>query len=262
MRHCERAPRKRKAASRMSAEVEGDADERWQKMISLGFRCAPLDFRCRTNELTAGKVAANLESPRSRIYRNSPVEPCVGQEFESEAEAHVFYNAYATSVGFIVRVSKLSRSRIDNSTIGRIFVCNKEGYRMTDKRENVIRQRAETRVGCKAMIMVRKVKSVSWVVTCFVKEHTHPLAGPGGGRRDFIYEQYPGEWDRIRELNQQLTAEKKRSVTYKRHLEVEHIDVDEYNETLLKKIQHIVDNVKEMESKEEQSQLNFQSATL
>ncbi|KAL4355769.1 hypothetical protein AHAS_Ahas09G0019800 [Arachis hypogaea] len=205
-------------------------------------------------ELTAGKVAANLESPRSRIYRNSPVEPYVGQEFESEVEAHVFYNAYATSVGFIVRVSKLSRSRIDNSTIGRIFVCNKEGYKMTDKRENVIRQRAETMVGCKAMIMTINKRSL--------KEHTHPLAGPGGGRRDFIYEQYPGEWDRIRELNQQLTAEKKRSVTYKRHLEVEHIDVDEYNESLLKKIQHIVDNVKEMESKEEQSQLNFQSATL
>ncbi|QHN86142.1 Protein FAR1-RELATED SEQUENCE [Arachis hypogaea] len=142
-------------------------------------------------ELTAGKVAANLESPRSRIYRNSPVEAYVGQEFESEAEAHAFYNAYATSVGFIVRVSKLSRSRIDNSAIGQIFVCNKEGYRMTDKRENVIRQRVKTRVGCKAMIMVRKVKSGSWVVTRFVKEHTHLLAGPGGGRRDFIYEQYP-----------------------------------------------------------------------
>ncbi|QHN79210.1 protein FAR1-RELATED SEQUENCE 1-like [Arachis hypogaea] len=212
-------------------------------------------------ELTAGKVAANLESPRSRIYRNSPVEPYVGQEFESEAEAHAFYNAYATSVGFIVRVSK-ARSRIDNSAIGRIFVCNKEGYRMTGKRENVLRQRAETRVGCKAMIMVRKAKSGSWVVTHFVKEHTHPLAGPGGGRRDFIYEQYSGERDRIRKLNQQLTAEKKRSVTYKRHLELILEHIDEYNESLSKKIQHIVDNVKEMESKEEQSQLNFQLATL
>ncbi|KAL1295482.1 hypothetical protein AAHE18_19G214700 [Arachis hypogaea] len=202
-----------------------------------------------------------LKPGKKRCSWNSPVEPYVGQEFESEAEAHAFYNAYATSVGFIVRVSK-ARSRIDNSAIGRIFVCNKEGYRMTGKRENVLRQRAETRVGCKAMIMVRKAKSGSWVVTHFVKEHTHPLAGPGGGRRDFIYEQYSGERDRIRKLNQQLTAEKKRSVTYKRHLELILEHIDEYNESLSKKIQHIVDNVKEMESKEEQSQLNFQLATL
>ncbi|XLR40086.1 hypothetical protein S83_024746, partial [Arachis hypogaea] len=52
-------------------------------------------------ELIADKVAANLESPKSRIYRNSPVEPYVGHESESEAEAHAFYNTYATSVGFI-----------------------------------------------------------------------------------------------------------------------------------------------------------------
>ncbi|XVE84511.1 hypothetical protein DITRI_Ditri17bG0019600 [Diplodiscus trichospermus] len=117
-------------------------------------------------------------------------EPYVGQEFESEAAAHAFYNAYATSVGFIIRVSKLSRSRRDGSAIGRALVCNKEGFRMPDKREKIVRQRAETRVGCRAMILVRKVSSGKWVVTKFVKEHTHPLT-PGKGRRDCIYDQYP-----------------------------------------------------------------------
>ncbi|KAF2314743.1 hypothetical protein GH714_033415 [Hevea brasiliensis] len=53
-------------------------------------------------------------------------EPYVGQEFESEAAAHAFYNAYATCLGFIIRVSKLSRSRRDGSAIGRALVCNKE----------------------------------------------------------------------------------------------------------------------------------------
>lgn len=117
-------------------------------------------------------------------------EPYVGQEFESESAAHAFYNAYATEVGFIVRVSKLSRSRRDGTAIGRALVCNKEGFRMPDKREKIVRQRAETRVGCRAMIMVRKVSSGKWVVTKLVKEHTHPLT-PGKGRRDFVYEQYP-----------------------------------------------------------------------
>ncbi|KAG6730724.1 hypothetical protein I3842_01G094700 [Carya illinoinensis] len=117
-------------------------------------------------------------------------EPYVGQEFESEAAAHAFYNAFATRVGFVIRVSKLSRSRRDGSAIGRALVCNKEGYRMPDKREKIVRQRAETRVGCRAMILVRKVSSGKWIVTKFVKEHTHPLT-PGKGRRDCIYDQFP-----------------------------------------------------------------------
>ncbi|XP_024931430.3 protein FAR1-RELATED SEQUENCE 5 isoform X1 [Ziziphus jujuba] len=204
-------------------------------------------------------------------------EPYVGQEFESEAAAHAFYNAYATRVGFIIRVSKLSRSRRDGSAIGRALVCNKEGYRMPDKREKIVRQRAETRVGCRAMILVRKVTSGKWVVTKFVKEHAHPLT-PGKGRRDCIYDQYPktillwilestkksvfncsigighnyNEHDKIRELSQQLAVEKKRAATYKRHLELIFEHIEEHNETLSKKIQHIVDSVKEMETKEQQ----------
>ncbi|KAJ6741196.1 FAR-RED IMPAIRED RESPONSIVE (FAR1) FAMILY PROTEIN [Salix purpurea] len=62
-------------------------------------------------------------------------EPYFGQEFDSEAAAHAFYNAYATRTGFVIRVSKLSRSRRDGSAIGRALVCNKEGFRMPDKRE-------------------------------------------------------------------------------------------------------------------------------
>ncbi|XP_044467104.1 protein FAR1-RELATED SEQUENCE 6-like isoform X1 [Mangifera indica] len=179
-------------------------------------------------------------------------EPYVGQEFESEAAAHAFYNTYATRVGFIIRVSKLSRSRRDGSAIGRALVCNKEGYRMSDKREKIVRQRAETRVGCRAMILVRKVSSGKWVVTKFVKEHTHPLT-PGKGRKDCIYDQYPNEHDKIRELSQQLAIEKKRAATYKRHLELIFEQIEEHNESLSKKIQPIVDRVREIEDKEQKS---------
>uniref|UniRef100_A0A5B7B163 FAR1 domain-containing protein n=1 Tax=Davidia involucrata TaxID=16924 RepID=A0A5B7B163_DAVIN len=181
-------------------------------------------------------------------------EPYVGQEFESEAAAHAFYNAYATRVGFIIRVSKLSRSRRDGTAIGRSLVCNKEGFRMPDKREKIVRQRAETRVGCRAMILVRKVTSGKWVVTKFVKEHTHPLT-PGKGRRDLIYDQYPNEHDKIRELSQQLAIEKKRAATYKRHLELVFEHIEEHNQSLSKKIQDIVDSVREMESREQQKSL-------
>ncbi|KAK8972411.1 hypothetical protein V6N11_018600 [Hibiscus sabdariffa] len=181
-------------------------------------------------------------------------EPYIGQEFESEAAAHAFYNGYATRVGFVIRVSKLSRSRRDGSAIGRALVCNKEGFRMPDKREKIVRQRAETRVGCRAMILVRKVSSGKWVVTKFVKEHTHPLA-PGKGRRDCIYDQYPNEHNKIRELTQQLAIEKKRAATYKRHLELIFEQIEEHNESLSKKIQHIVNHVHEMENKEHQNRV-------
>ncbi|XP_076959100.1 uncharacterized protein LOC143635089 [Bidens hawaiensis] len=181
-------------------------------------------------------------------------EPYIGQEFESEAAAHAFYNAYATRVGFVVRVSKLSRSRRDGTAIGRALVCNKEGFRMPDKREKVVRQRAETRVGCRAMILVRKVSSGKWEITKFVKEHTHPLT-PGKGRRDLIFDQYPNEHDKIRELSQQLAIEKRRSATYKRHLEMIIKHIEEHNQSLSKKNKDIVDSVKEMESKEMQSHI-------
>ncbi|KEH30333.1 protein FAR1-RELATED SEQUENCE 7 isoform X4 [Medicago truncatula] len=180
----------------------------------------------------------------------SAEEPYVGQEFESEAAAHAFYNAYAAEVGFIIRVSKLSRSRKDGTAIGRALVCNKEGYRMPDKREKIVRQRAETRVGCRAMIMMRKINSGKWVITKFVKEHTHPL-NPGSSRRD-MFEIYPNEHDKIRELSQQLAIEKKRSVTYKRQLEVIFDYIEEHNVGLSRKMQRIVDSVKEMEPKEEE----------
>ncbi|KAK8703543.1 hypothetical protein V6N13_047198 [Hibiscus sabdariffa] len=188
-------------------------------------------------------------------------EPYVGKEFESEAAAHAFYNAYATRVGFIVRVSKLSRSRRDGSPIGRALVCNKEGFRMPDNREKIMRQRAETRVGCRAMILVRKVSSGKWVVTKFVKEHTHLLT-PGKGQRDCIYDQYPNEHHKIRELTQQLAIEKKRAATYKRHLELIFEQIEEYNGSLSKKIQHIVESVREIEDNEQQSRYHISSLIL
>jgi len=51
-----------------------------------------------------------------------------------------------------------------------------------------------------------------------------------------------------------LAIEKKRSATYKRHLELIFEHIEEHNESLSKKIQHIVESVKEMETKEQQSQ--------
>ncbi|KAL3849367.1 hypothetical protein ACJIZ3_011249 [Penstemon smallii] len=203
------------------------------------------------------KLDDDSHSPEGELFQLEDLEvvdcdePYLGQEFETEAAAHAFYNTYATRVGFVIRVSKLSRSRRDGSAIGRALVCNKEGFRMPDKREKVVRQRTETRVGCRAMILVRKVSCGKWVVTKFVKEHTHPLT-PGKGRRDLIIDQYPNEHDKIRELSQQLAIEKKKVASYKRHLEMIFEHIEEHNQSLSNKIQDIVKSVREMEESEDQ----------
>lgn len=66
------------------------------------------------------------------------------------------------------------------------------------------------------------------------------------------------EHDKIRELSQQLAAEKKRSATYKRHLEMIFEHIEEHNQSLSKKIQDIVHNVRELESRDQHHHRQFQ----
>lgn len=106
------------------------------------------------------------------------LEPYEGMEFESEEVAKSFYSAYSRRVGFNMRVSTYYRSKRDKSIISRLFVCSKEGYYVKKDvvtEGKIKRPREATRVGCKAMIMVKKSNSGKWVVSKFEKEHNHPL---------------------------------------------------------------------------------------
>ncbi|XP_042494796.1 protein FAR1-RELATED SEQUENCE 5-like [Macadamia integrifolia] len=110
------------------------------------------------------------------------LEPYEGMEFESEEAAKAFYNSYARRVGFSTRVSMSRRSRRDGAIIQRSFVCAKEGFRVEKDRPGsdgkVKRPRAVTRVGCKAMLVVKIQESGKWVVSGFEKEHNHELVPP------------------------------------------------------------------------------------
>ncbi|XP_078437791.1 protein FAR1-RELATED SEQUENCE 9-like [Wolffia australiana] len=112
-------------------------------------------------------------------------EPYVGMEFESEEAAKLFYMAYASRVGFSVRISKSRRSRNDESIIMRRFVCSKEGFHM--KKEASAgggdegkrrRKRTSIREGCQAMIEVIQKYYGRWVVTKFAPEHNHAVLPP------------------------------------------------------------------------------------
>ena len=64
----------------------------------------------------------------------------------------------------------------------RSFVCAKEGFHVDKDKPGrdgrVKRPRAETRVGWKAMLVVKIQDSGRWVVSGFVKEHNHELVPP------------------------------------------------------------------------------------
>uniref|UniRef100_A0A0D9ZB84 Protein FAR1-RELATED SEQUENCE n=1 Tax=Oryza glumipatula TaxID=40148 RepID=A0A0D9ZB84_9ORYZ len=113
-------------------------------------------------------------------------------EFDDEEDAWTFYNVYAHRVGFSTRISVMHRSRRDGSIMSRQFVCAKEGFRTYRGKNEVSpvaagsgedsgrgrRTRAVTRVGCKAMIRVKKQDNGRWAVTKLETAHNHPLVPP------------------------------------------------------------------------------------
>ncbi|KAL4380100.1 hypothetical protein GQ457_02G004860 [Hibiscus cannabinus] len=183
----------------------------------------------------------------------SDEEPYVGMEFESEEAAKVFYDAYATRVGFIMRVDAFRRSMRDGKVVWRRLVCNKEGFRKLRPRRSENRKpRAITREGCKAMIVVKKEKTGKWVVTKFVKDHNHPLVPiPINGRRTILLSQTPDEKDvKIRELTAELQRERKRSAAIQEQLDMVLREMEEHSNHLSRNIDDIVQSVREIETKQ------------
>ncbi|KAJ0096937.1 hypothetical protein Patl1_29335 [Pistacia atlantica] len=128
----------------------------------------------------------SISLPLPQPQTDSNLEPFEGMQFESEEAAKAFYNSYARRVGFSTRVSMSRRSRRDGAIIQRSFVCAKEGFRVDKDKDKdkagsdarVKRPRAETRVGCKAMLVVKIQDSGRWIVSSFVKDHNHDLVPP------------------------------------------------------------------------------------
>ncbi|PNX99636.1 protein FAR1-related sequence 3-like [Trifolium pratense] len=90
-------------------------------------------------------------------------DPYLGMEFDSEDAAKAFYYEYAKHAGFISKVGSRSSSKANGQDMYREFVCEREGL---NKRFND---------GCNAMIKIELKGQNKWVVTKFVKEHSHSL---------------------------------------------------------------------------------------
>lgn len=122
----------------------------------------------------------DLEQPTVRFSSyNGPLEPCIGMEFDELEDAGACYNAYARRTGFSIRKNHARRSKEDGSLVRIEYVCSREGFRPKSypKKVRTNSELAETRIGCKAMICLKKVGQ-TWIVSKFVIDHNHELLSP------------------------------------------------------------------------------------
>ncbi|KAF5451981.1 hypothetical protein F2P56_027029 [Juglans regia] len=178
------------------------------------------------------------------------LEPFEGMEFESEDAAKIFYDDYARRVGFVMRVMSCRRSERDGKILARRLGCNKEGHCVSirGKFGPVRKPRPSTREGCKAMIHVKYDKSGKWVITKFVKDHNHPLVVSPREARQTMDEKDK----RIQELTAELRNKKRLCATYQEQLNAFMKIVEEHSQQLSKKVQNVVENLKEFESIEQE----------
>ncbi|KAL6554658.1 hypothetical protein OROHE_007397 [Orobanche hederae] len=111
-------------------------------------------------------------------------ELCEGMSFDDVEDAQACYKAYAIRKGFSIRKNHTRLSRLEKELIGVDYTCSKEGFRKekTSKDKQKVKvSYAETRVGCKAMMSLRKY-GVKWNVSKFVENHNHVLCSPRSSR--------------------------------------------------------------------------------
>ncbi|KAJ0020923.1 hypothetical protein Pint_31621 [Pistacia integerrima] len=135
-------------------EVEGE----------VGHRGVSDDGDAEPNEVGEANMTENSSA---RGDDDGIMEPYVGMEFDTEDAAKTFYDEYARRLGFSSKVSQHSRSRSDGSNVAREFVCGREGLK---------RRHADS---CEAMLRIELKGEDKWVVTKFIKEHTHSMVSPG-----------------------------------------------------------------------------------
>ncbi|XP_051143369.1 protein FAR1-RELATED SEQUENCE 3 isoform X2 [Andrographis paniculata] len=106
-----------------------------------------------------GEVDAFQRSLVQDELGNFP-EPHVGMEFDSEHAAKLFYEDYASHVGFNTRAS-YNQSNGGSTVASRDFFCS----------SNSLNKRASE--NCKALLRIELRGNNKWIVTKFVKEHVH-----------------------------------------------------------------------------------------
>ncbi|PON65945.1 FHY3/FAR1 family [Trema orientale] len=211
-------------------------------------------------DLCTDGVHRSVEQSNESLPIGNAVRPYIGMEFKSRDDAREFYIVYGRHTGFTVRIHHNRRSRINNMVIGQDFVCSKEGFREKKyacRKDRVLPPPPITREGCPAMLRVALRDGEKWVVTKFTEEHNHSLMSPSkvpwrGSGKNMITEDEKDR--RIRELTLELSNErqrcKRRCAAYQEQLRMILKDIEQHTDQLSKRVQDIVQKIKELENED------------
>ena len=105
-------------------------------------------------------VDLSLNESNQYFACNRHLEPCLNMIFDKLEDAKACYNAYVRRKGFVIRVNHTQKTKKDRILVGIEYVCSKKGFRRKrdEDTERTGPKRAETRVGCKVMIGLKKIK--------------------------------------------------------------------------------------------------------
>ncbi|KAJ9701508.1 hypothetical protein PVL29_006737 [Vitis rotundifolia] len=201
---------------------------------------SPTDNETGRMETSAGGELISFEG-------DTVQEPYEGMLFESEGAAKAFYDEYARRVGFVTRVLSSRKSERDGSIISRGLGC-RGGSDNKKTRHLQTQKRDRRREGCTAMILVKREKPGQWIVRKFVRDHNHPLVVQLQKSRPTLDEKDK----KIQELTAELRVKKRLTSAYREQLLMFVKDVEDHNEHLSKKVQVVVDNLKDLEAKRQE----------
>ncbi|KAG2690939.1 hypothetical protein I3760_09G214000 [Carya illinoinensis] len=110
---------------------------------------------------------------------SGPLEPFIGMIFDDTEDAQAFYKAYARRIGFAIRKNHTRLSKDDKKLCAVDYVCTREGFRRVSRKgkERTVPELPETKIGCKAIMGIKK-DGEKWVVNKFVVGHNHILLTP------------------------------------------------------------------------------------
>lgn len=114
--------------------------------------------------------------------------PYTNQIFETLDKGYPFYKEYDRLGGFNIRKTTEKRA-VDGTITLKHYVCSNEGFndasvRILKESAGKERKTVSQRCGCKAKMVVKYMSGNVYVVSTFVKEHNHELAGEIG--RQFL----------------------------------------------------------------------------
>ena len=96
--------------------------------------------------------------------------------FDNLDAAQACYNAYAKRKSFDIQVNHTRKTKKDKLLVGIEYVCSKEGFcrKRNQDKERIGPKHAETRVGCKASMSLKKIED-TWIVCKFMEDYNHEL---------------------------------------------------------------------------------------